>query len=127
MKKLFYRIFLVIAISVFLGCGSSRSHAEKEKEILLDKLTLLVESIQADEWDKTLAMLGESDKQALVGSGQQIPVTIKSKLKSLKLSTLAHHGQVQVQKGKLVGIVQALPLDTVTPKMDTIQEVPSFQ
>jgi uncharacterized protein YcfL len=127
MKNRFYRIFLVIAISLLFGCGSSRSHAEKEKEMLLDKLTLFVESIQADEWDKAIAMLSESDKHALLGNEPSLPLTVKSKLKSLKLSTLAHQGQVQVQKGKLEGIFHALPLDTVNPKTESIQEVPSFQ
>lgn len=116
---------------VLCQCASRQSTEEKAAEKLLDRLTLFVEAVQADQWDRALNAVSAVEKRALLGDGASLSEPTKIKLKALKLSTLAHRGKVYLVKDKLEGIHQVLPgglpaaSGLVPEKSD--EEVPSFQ
>jgi hypothetical protein len=116
-------------------CASGMSSEEKQAEKLLDRLTVFVEAVQADQWERALGYTTATETRMLLGDGAALSEDMKIKLKALKLSTLAHRGKVHLVKDRLEGIHLVLPgglPSGVKPASDETreevrEEVPSFQ
>ncbi len=119
------------------ACGGSRPHEEAidpDKADLIDALTLFVEAVQADRFEKALEYLTPDEKRRMLDAGNQPSPDIKRRLKALCLSTLAQKTSVRLQGGKVEGIYDQLP--TLGPLPDPAKdgdaserapEVPTFQ
>ena len=87
-----------------------------EKEKLIDALTLFVEAVQGDRFDKALGYLTLDEKAKMTDATGQVPSPVQKQLKALRLSTLASKAGVHLEKGKLSGIYAWLPnIDRIAP------------
>lgn len=122
---------------VTASCGGSRPGDEAidpDKAELIDVLTLFVEAVQADRYDKAFSYLTSSERARMLESGAEPSPEVKRRLKALRLSTLAQKPSVRLQGGKVEGIFEQLPsLGPVPPggregsaQGDRSQEVPTF-
>lgn len=103
-------------LSLFLVCSCSGSRnsgdgepLDRDKERLIDALTMFVESVQGDRFDKAMSYLTPEERSKLTGPSGQVPATVQKQLKALRLSTLANKSGVRLEKGKLEGIQPWLP------------------
>jgi len=109
--------FPILAIAALLGlgaCGSSgqsgRSGAsDSDKEKLIEALTLFVESVQGERFEKAMGFLTPEEKEKMTDPSGQVPPAVQKQLKALRLSTLASKRGVILEKGKLAGIHPWLP------------------
>lgn len=117
------------------GCGGSRPKddaIDPDKEELIDVLTLFVEAVQADRFDKAFVYLTPAEKSRMIEAGGDPSPEVKRRLKALRLSTLAQKPTVRLQDGKVEGIYEQLP--DLGPRFDPppgaekdASEVPTFQ
>lgn len=119
------------------ACGGSRPGDEAidpDKAELIDVLTLFVEAVQADRYQKAFSYLTSSEKARMLESGAEPSLEVKRRLKALRLSTLAQKPSVRLQGGKVEGIYEQLPtLGPLPPeggegpaRGDRSQDVPNF-
>jgi hypothetical protein len=127
----FASVFLAFAV---LACGGSRPEddgIDPGKADLLDALTLFVEAVQAERFDKAMAMLTPEERSRMVEAGGEPSPDIKRRLKALRLSTLAQGPAVRLLAGKVSGIYEQLPDLGPLPGGGHVQErgpeVPTFQ
>ena len=105
--------FCLLSILIFTACSGTRDQdgaplpAEKEK--LIDALTLFVEAVQGDRFEKALGYVTVDEKAKLTDASGQVPQSVQKQLKALRLSTLANKTGVVLEKGKLSGISAWLP------------------
>ncbi|GEM_PF-1791639 len=101
------------AALLLLACSGNRqdegARLDPEKEKLIDALTLFVEAVQGDRYEKALSYLTVEEKGKMTDNSGLIPPLIQKKLKALRLSTLANKSGVRLEKGKLSGIFAWLP------------------
>jgi hypothetical protein len=123
-------------LACLTACGGSRPGEEAidpDKAELIDVLTLFVESVQADRFDKAFSYLTSSEKARMLESGAEASPEVKRRLKALRLSTLAQKPTVRLQGGKVEGIYEQLPSlgplpagDPGAARGDRSQDVPPF-
>jgi hypothetical protein len=104
---------LVLSGMLILSCAGSReddgSRIDPGKEKLIDALTLFVEAVQGERFEKALGYLTVEEKSKMTDGSGQVPAPIQKQLKALRLSTLASKAGVHLEKGKLTGIYAWLP------------------
>jgi hypothetical protein len=120
-------IWSLLAGFMLWACAGSKTAEQKQEDELIDKLTVFVEAIQGDQWAKALDMTSPTEQRHLLEGQAQLSEGMKTKLRALKLSTVAHRGKVHLVKGKLEGLSAVLPQGLITPNSETPKEVPSFQ
>ncbi|MDB5105815.1 MAG: hypothetical protein JWP91_3504 [Fibrobacteres bacterium] len=102
-----------LAFLVFLGCTGTRQdegpRLAPEKERLIDALTLFVEAVQGDRYDKAMGYLTPEEKSKMTDASGIVPPPIQKQLKAVRLSTLASKSGVRLERGKLAGIYPWLP------------------
>lgn len=102
-----------LACLAFLtSCGGSRPKddaIDPDKADLIDVLTLFVEAVQADRYEKAFSYLTPSERARMLESGAEPSPEVKRRLKALRLSTLAQKPSVRLQGGKVEGIYEQLP------------------
>lgn len=119
------------------ACGGSRPKDEAidpDKAELIDVLTLFVEAVQADRFDRAFSYLTSSEKARMLESGPEASPEVKRRLKALRLSTLAQNATVRLEGGRVEGIYDQLPsLGPVPPENpdgstrgDQSQDIPTF-
>jgi hypothetical protein len=96
-----------------IACAGSReddgSRIDPDKEKLIDALTLFVEAVQGERFEKALGYLTLEEKSKMTDGSGQVTAPIQKQLKALRLSTLASKAGVHLEKGKLTGIYAWLP------------------
>ncbi len=112
--------FWLPAALFLAACGGTRSgedgaRLEPEKEKLIDALTLFVEAVQGDRFDKALGYLAPGERAKMLEGNPALPTPMQRRLKALRLSTLASKPGVHLEKGKLEGIYPWLPNLEHTP------------
>jgi hypothetical protein len=104
--------FLLFGI-LLAACAGTReddgSRIEPRKEKLIDALTLFVEAVQGERFEKALGYLTVEEKSKMTDGSGQVPAPVQKQLKALRLSTLASKAGVHLEKGKLTGIYAWLP------------------
>lgn len=121
--------FWMAAALLLAACGGTRSggddaRIEPDKEKLIDALTLFVEAVQGDRFDKAMGYL-TSDEQARMREGAgAISASVERRLKALRLSTLANKPGVRLHGGKLEGIYPWLPNVDHAPEASPSREIP---
>lgn len=128
------RYICVFAAFCVFACGGSKPGADgidPDKAELLDALTLFVEAVQADRFDRAMAMLTPDERSRMIEGGGQPSPDIKRRLKALRLSTLAQKPAVRLEEGKVSGIYEQLPELSPLPEgghaLERGPEVPTFQ
>jgi len=116
------------AALLLAACGGTRpgddARIEPDKEKLIDALTLFVEAVQGDRFDKAMGYL-TSDEQARMREGAgAISASVERRLKALRLSTLANKPGVRLHGGKLEGIYPWLPNVDHAPEASPSREIP---
>lgn len=113
MKFFRFRRFLAgLAFLALTACGGSRPQEDAidpDKADLIDVLTLFVEAVQADRFDKAFQYLTSAEKARMLDAGNEPSPDIRRRLKALRLSTLAQKSTVRLQGGKVEGIYEQLP------------------
>lgn len=131
------RFLAGLVILGLTACGGSKpgeDAIDPDKEDLIDALTLFVEAVQADRFEKAFEYLTPDEKRRMLDAGDQPSADIKRRLKALRLSTLAQKTSVRLQGGKVEGIFEQLPTLGPLPEppkegaaSDRAPEVPTFQ
>ncbi|HLP40099.1 MAG TPA: hypothetical protein VK465_01215, partial [Fibrobacteria bacterium] len=102
-----------------------------DKAYLINALTLFVEAVQADRFEKAFGYLTPAERSRMLDSGSEASADIRRRLKALRLSTLAQKTTVRLQDGLLEGIHDQLPdlgpAPSTVREAPTEPEVPSFQ
>ncbi|HKP97707.1 MAG TPA: hypothetical protein VJ385_18340 [Fibrobacteria bacterium] len=106
--------FWTIALLLLAGCSGTRNAEDgppldPDKEKLIDALTLFVEAVQGDRFDKALDYLTPEEKGKMTDGSGQVSPPVQKQLKALRLSTLASKPGVRLEKGKINGIYAWLP------------------
>lgn len=106
--------FWVAAALLLTACAGNRNaeegaRLEPGKEELIDALTLFVEAVQGDRFDKAMAYLTPSEKMKMTEGAGVVSPPVQRQLKALRLSTLANKPGVHLEKGKIEGIYAWLP------------------
>jgi hypothetical protein len=108
-----WKLKWLMAALLLLACSGTRqdegARLDPEKEKLIDALTLFVESVQGERFDKALGYLTLEEKSKMTDAGGQVPPPVQKQLKALRLSTLASKSGVRLERGKLTGIYAWLP------------------
>lgn len=106
------RICLLTALLI-VACSGTRqddnSGLSRDQEKLINALTLFVESVQGDRFEKAVSFLTVEEKNKMTGIEGKVPPAVQKRLKALRLSTLATKAGVRLEKGKLEGIYAWLP------------------
>jgi hypothetical protein len=89
--------------------GEEGARLEPGKEELIDALTLFVEAVQGDRFDKAMAYLTPSEQAKMTEGAGVVSPPVQRQLKALRLSTLANKPGVHLERGKLEGIYAWLP------------------
>ena len=102
------------AALLLLACSGTRggeegARLEPEKERLIDALTLFVEAVQGDLFDKAMGYLTPGERNLMTGGTGVVSTPVQRQLKALRLSTLASKSGVRLDRGKLEGIHPWLP------------------
>jgi hypothetical protein len=128
------RLRLILASALILAaCSGNRSaeegpRLEPDKEKLIDALTLFVESVQGDRFEKAMGYLTLEEKSKMTDGSGQVPAPVQRQLKALRLSTLAAKAGVRLEKGKLTGIYAWLPnIDKSAPSEPRKESPPIIQ
>lgn len=125
-----------LAILGLAACGGTRpgeDAIDPDKAELIDALTLFVEAVQADRFERALEYLTPDERRRMLDAGSQPSPDIKRRLKALRLSTLAQKPSVRLQGGKVEGIYDQLPSLGPLPEAakdgtsERAPEVPTFQ
>jgi len=112
MKKRLLGLCTLMALLIG-GCApkhySDGSPVDSEKEKLIEVLTLFVEAVQGDRFEKAFDYLTPAERSKMAdASGQASPI-VRRQLKALRLSTLAQKPGVRLERGKVEGISAWLP------------------
>jgi hypothetical protein len=103
----------ILSCLLLMSCAGSReddgSRIDPGKEKLIDALTLFVEAVQGERFEKALGYLTAEEKSKMTDGSGQVPAPVQKQLKALRLSTLASKSGVHLEKGKLTGIYGWLP------------------
>jgi hypothetical protein len=125
---------LILALALILAACSGTRNAEEgprlepDKEKLIDALTLFVESVQGDRFEKAMGYLTLEEKSKMTDGSGQVPPPVQRQLKALRLSTLAAKAGVRLEKGKLTGIYAWLPnIDPSAPSEPRRESPPLIQ
>jgi hypothetical protein len=119
MKSRLIGIF-ALALLVLTACSGSKrdsdgARVDPDKDKLIGVLTLFVEAVQGDRFEKAFGYLTPGERAKMTdASGQPSPM-VRRQLKALRLSTLAQKSGVRLQKGKLEGIFEWLPIINPLP------------
>lgn len=102
------------------GCSGTKRDADgtpvnRDKEKLIEVLTLFVEAVQGDRFEKAFNYLTPSERAKMVDATGEPPLMVRRQLKALRLSTLAQKSGVRLEKGKLEGIYEWLPMINAVP------------
>jgi len=105
---------------LMIGCSGSRRDADgtpinRDKEKLIEVLTLFVEAVQGDRFEKAFGYLTPTERSKMVDAAGDAPPLIRRRLKALRLSTLAQKPGVRLERGKLEGIFDWLPVIGAVP------------
>lgn len=116
--------FLLILSFLTLSCAGNKGEEgiDPDKADLIDALTLFVEAVQADRFDKAFGYLTPQERSRMSDAGGLPTMEVKRRLKALRLSTLAQKPGVRLQHGKVEGIYDQLP--SLTPLPDSPREIP---
>jgi hypothetical protein len=136
-RKSVRHLSLLICLGLMAACGGTRPGEEAidpDKAELIDVLTLFVEAVQADRYERAFSYLTSSEKARMLESGAEASPDVKRRLKALRLSTLAQKSTVRLQGGKVEGIYDQLPSLGPLPaggredsaRGDRSQDVPTF-
>ncbi len=132
MIKCTLALFTIFAI-LLSGCSGSKreddgTRVKPDKARLIEVLTLFVEAVQEDRFDKAFNFLAPEEQNKMTeGSGKMSPATCR-RLKALRLSTIAQKMGVQLENDKLVGLYQWLPnLDATPSQVPVAQDLPLLQ
>lgn len=106
-------LWISIAL-LLLACSGTKGGEEgarlaPDKEKLIDALTLFVEAVQGDRYDKALGYLTPGEKSLMTGGTGVVSTPVQRQLKALRLSTLASKSGVRLDRGLLEGIHPWLP------------------
>jgi hypothetical protein len=106
--------FMLAALLALMACGGTKggeegARLEPDKEKLIDALTMFVEAVQADRFDKALGYLTPAEKSLMTSGSGIVSTPVQRQLKALRLSTLANKSGVRLDQGKLEGIHPWLP------------------
>jgi hypothetical protein len=108
-----FRVFCLVPMIVLLACSGTRlddgSRIDPDKEKLIDALTVFVEAVQGDRFEKAMGYLTLEEKAKMTEGTGQVSPPVQKQLKALRLSTLASKPGVHLEKGKLAGIYAWLP------------------
>ena len=103
----------IASFLLLTACSGNRNgddaRMDPDKEKLIDVLTLFVEAVQGDRFDKALDYLTLDEKAKMIDASGQVPPPVQKQLKAVRLSTLASKPGVRLEKGKLTGICAWLP------------------
>ena len=106
-------VLLLLSAIPLVSCAGTReadgSRIEPGKEKLIDALTLFVEAVQGERFEKALGYLTAEEKSKMTDGSGQVSAPVQKQLKALRLSTLASKAGVHLEKGKLTGIYAWLP------------------
>ena len=104
---------LILSGMLLLACAGSReddgTRIDPGKEKLIDALTLFVEAVQGERFEKALGYLTVEEKSKMTDGAGQVSAPVQKQLKALRLSTLASKAGVHLERGKLAGISAWLP------------------
>lgn len=89
--------------------GEEGAKLAPDKEKLIDVLTMFVEAVQGDRFDKAMGYLTPSEKSLMTGGTGVVSTPVQRQLKALRLSTLASKSGVRLERGLLEGIHPWLP------------------
>lgn len=127
------KILFVLTACLILSCSGSKPEEEgprttPDKEKLIGVLTLFVEAVQGDRFDKAFAYLTPSELSKMADATGQPSALVKRQLKALRLSTLAQKAGVRLDKGKLEGLYEWLPQVEAPPPSPVVDpEAPLIQ
>ncbi len=117
---------LLGGILIFLiSCGGSKkeddgSRVDPDKEKLIEKLTLFVEEVQGEHYDRAFEYLSPREKAKMFEGSSEATPLVRRQLKALRLSTLAHKAGVHLDHGKIEGIYEWLPnFGSAKPPVDS--------
>ncbi len=127
MRKRWFELSLagmVLLAASLISCTGRRSDPGDQalapgKEKVIEALTLFVESVQGDRFDKALSYLTLIEKRKMTEGTGMVPPLVQRQLKALRLSTLANKPGVRLAGGKLEGIHDNLPALNATPSKRT--------
>lgn len=102
------------ALLLFAACGGSHpaeegARLEPGTEKFLNTLTLFVEAVQSDRFDKAMGYLTPEEKAKFTEGAGVVQPPMQKRLKALRLSTLASKPGVRLDGDKLEGIFPWLP------------------
>lgn len=132
MTKSSLALFTIFSLMLFGCAGSKReddgTRVKPEKVRLIEVLTLFVEAVQEDRFDKAFNFLTPEEQNKMTeGSGKMSPVTCR-RLKAMRLSTIAQKMGVRLENDKLSGLYQWLPNLEATPApVPVAQDLPLLQ
>ena len=106
LQKLVYGMLLV---SLLAACGGTKKSDGPKSTTLIDALTDFSIAINANNYEKAVDFLVESEKKELVDFNGKVIEEAKKKLKALRLQILIKNPRIQLSGSKLVGILSALP------------------
>jgi len=114
------RLIGFLFLLVLSGCSGTKHDADgtpvnKDKEKLIEVLTLFVEAVQGDRFDLAFKYLAPSEMAKMVEANGQPSLLTQRRLKAVRLSTLAKKSGVELDKGKLQGIYEWLPVMSEGP------------
>src|SRR4051794_29512602 len=117
MRRLGFWIASVLLVTSCSGTreGGEDARLDPDKEKLIDALTLFVELVQGDRFDKAMGYLTLDEKAKMVDASGQVPPVVQKQLKAVRLSTLASKPGVHLERGKLTGIYAWLPNISASP------------
>ncbi len=109
-----FKILFGIILLILISCSGSKKEEEgpnigKDKEKLIEKLTLFVEEVQGDHFDRAFEYLTPVEKAKMFEGSSEATPMVRRQLKALRLSTLAHKAGVRLNQGKIEGIYEWLP------------------
>lgn len=108
-RMLTFATILTLGACSASGPDGRSAVSDTDKEKLIDVLTLFVESVQGDRFEKAMGFLTQEEKGKMTDASGQVPPAVQKQLKALRLSTLAAKQGVALEKGKLAGIHPWLP------------------
>ncbi len=125
-------LILLLTIMLAACAGSKReddgTRVKPEKARLIEILTLFVEAVQEDRFDKAFNFLTPEEQSKMTeGSGKMSLATCR-RLKAMRLSTIAQKMGVHLENDKLSGLYQWLPNLEATPApVPVAQDLPLLQ
>ena len=130
--KSFLAIVTVSSLLIW-GCAGSKleddgTRVNPDKVKLIEVLTLFVEAVQGDRFEKAFNFLTPEEQNKMTdGTGKVSPETCR-RLKAMRLSTLAQKTGVRLEKDKLTGLYEWLPnIDATPSQVPVARDAPLLQ